>query len=65
MIQILLAAYLVISIPAAFLLWTVLAAAKRGDDQSLQSESLGDDRFLESKTESIELHSSQGSYKIM
>jgi hypothetical protein len=37
MVQIFVAAYLVISLPVALLLWTVLAVAKRGDDKSLES----------------------------
>jgi hypothetical protein len=37
MVQLFVAAYLVISLPAALLLWTVLVAAKRANDQSLDS----------------------------
>jgi hypothetical protein len=56
MVPIFLAAYLVISLPVALLLWTVLAVAKRGDDKSLASA--GDDRSLESKSGSIKFYSS-------
>jgi hypothetical protein len=55
MVPIFVAAYLVISLPIALLLWTVLAIAKRGDEKSLAS--LGDDRRLESKTGSITFYS--------
>ena len=58
MVQIIVVAYLVISLPAAFLLWTVLSAAKRADNKIAESESLGDDRFFESKTKSIKFYSS-------
>ena len=58
MVQNFVVAYLVISLPVALLLWTVLAVAKRGDDKSLESESLGDNRFRESKTASIKFYSS-------
>lgn len=56
MLQNLVVAYLVMSLPAALLLWTGLVAARRADDKSLASESSGNDRFLESKTESINFY---------
>lgn len=58
MVQIIVVAYLVISLPAALLLWTALVAAKRADDKSPESESSGNDRFFESKTKSINFYSS-------
>ena len=56
MVQIFVVAYLVISLPVALLLWTVLAVAKRGGDKS--PESVGEGRFLKSKTKSFKFYSS-------
>jgi hypothetical protein len=54
MVQIFVVAYLVISLPVALLLWTVMAVAKRAGDTS--RESLGEGQSLESLTESIKLY---------
>lgn len=58
MAQIFVAAYLVISLPVALLLWTVLAVAKRGAPESPESETPRNDRFFKRKAESINFHSS-------
>jgi hypothetical protein len=56
MVQIFVVAYLVISLPAALLLWSVLAAAKRADDKSSEYASLENDQFFESKSELINFY---------
>ena len=60
MVQIIVVAYLVLSLLATLLLWAVLMASKRLDDerQSMKSESLGHNRFFDSTTEPINFHSS-------
>ena len=58
MVQIFLVAYLVISLPAALLLWTALVAAKGGDENSPEVETLETARLFESKKESIDSYSS-------
>ena len=58
MVEIIVVAYLVLSLLATLLLWTVLMASKRLDDesQSMKSESLGQNRFFDSTTEPINFH---------
>ena len=58
MVEVFVVVYLVISLPAAFLLWTALRSSKRLDDesQSMELKSLGNAEFFEAKTESIDLH---------
>lgn len=58
MVQTLVIAYLVLSLPAVLLLWTVLVAAKRRANKGLESETSGNDRFFESKSKSINSYSS-------
>jgi hypothetical protein len=58
MVQIFLVAYLVIGLLATLLIWTVLVAAKRKAEKSLESEASGNDRFFESKPASINFYSS-------
>jgi hypothetical protein len=60
MIGIFVVAYLVLSLPATLLLWTVLMASKRLDDesQSMKSESSGRNQVFASNTETINFHSS-------
>ena len=59
MVEILVVAYLVLSLLATLLIWTVLIASKRLDDesQSMKYESLRSKRFFDSKTEPISFHS--------
>ena len=61
MVEILVVAFLVLSLLATLLIWTVLIASKRLDDESqsmeLKYESLGSKRFFDSKTDRINLHS--------
>jgi len=59
MVEILVVAYLVLSLLATLLIWTVLIASKRLDDESqtMKYESLRSKRFLDSKTEPINFHS--------
>ena len=60
MVEILVVAYLVLSLPATLLIWTAMIASKRLDDedQGMKYKSLGHNRFLDSKTEPISFHSS-------
>jgi len=60
MIEFLVVTYLVLSLPATVLIWTALIASKRLDDasQGMKYESLGHNRFFDSKTESISFRSS-------
>jgi hypothetical protein len=60
MVEFLVVEYSVLSLLASLLIWTVLAASKRLDDesQSMKYESLGHNRFFDSKTEPINFHSS-------
>ncbi len=60
MVEILVVAYLVLSLLATLLIWTALIASKRLDDesQSMKYESLGHNRFFDSKTEPIIFRSS-------
>jgi hypothetical protein len=59
MVEILVVAYLVLSLLVTLLIWTVLIASKRLDDesQSMKYESLGSKRFFDSKTDRINFHS--------
>lgn len=59
MVEILVVAYLVLSLLVTLLIWTVLIASKRLDDESqtMKHESLRSNRFLDSKTEPINFHS--------
>jgi len=59
MVEILVVAYLVLSLLVTLLIWTVLIASKRLDDESqtMKYESLRSNRFLDSKTEPINFHS--------
>jgi hypothetical protein len=56
MVQIFVVAYLVISLPVALLLWSVLVVAKRADDKSSEYTSFEHDQFFESKSESINFY---------
>jgi hypothetical protein len=59
MVEFLVVAYLVLSLPATFLIWTALIASKRLEDESqgMKYESLRHNRFFDSKTEPISSHS--------
>ena len=58
MIEILVVAYLVLSLPATLLIWTALVASKRLDDegQSMKYKYFEHNRFFDSKTKPINLH---------
>jgi hypothetical protein len=58
MVEILVVAFSVLSLLATLLIWTVLVASKRLDDdsQSMKYESLGHNRFFDSKTKPIRFH---------
>ena len=58
MIEFLVVTYLIFSLPATLLIWTALVASKRLDEESqgMKHKSLGNNRFFDSKTESINLH---------
>lgn len=60
MVEILVVAYLVLSLPATLLIWTTLVASKRLEDesQSMNHKSLKHHRFFDSKTKPVNLHPS-------